>query len=277
MGYNLLNGKTVVITGSTRGIGRAIAQACAEAGASVVVSSRSADNVALTVANLRRAGLAVNGLTANIAEPEDLKDLFDFALTACGRIDAWVNNAGISGGYRTLQSMTSSEIKEIIDINLLGVFYACRMLIPHFREHRGIILNMGGRGAKGKASPYQAPYAATKAAVLSLTCSLAAENRGYPLSINCILPGMVVTDMYQNIITCPETENRMGIMPVLLRAFASPMPDVQKLVVKLCAQKPGENTGKCYSAEKWTRYLKALTSLPDFMRISSKTRRAERS
>ena len=267
--------KTVVITGSSRGIGRAAAEACAQAGATVIISSRKPENVNRVVAELQRSGLPVSGIAANVVQPEEIQRLFDYAIHACGKIDVWINNAGISGGYRTIQAMSPEDLKQVLDINLLGTFNACRILIPYFREEHGIILNMGGRGAKGNASPYQAPYAATKAGILSLTRSLAAENKGYPLSINCIMPGMVVTEMYNEVATCPETQDQMAIMPVLLRAFASPMPDVQRLVVKVCAQEPGKHSGKCYSAEKWTRYFRALATMPDFMRTGAKIRRAK--
>jgi NAD(P)-dependent dehydrogenase (short-subunit alcohol dehydrogenase family) len=261
-----LSSKVVVITGSSRGIGLAIAEACARAGAGVVISSRKRESLEQGLAGLRRCGINASGLPADVSIPADLKQLFEFALKQNNRIDVWINNAGISGGYRTLQSMSPVEIKEVLDINLLGTLFACRLLIPYFRERSGIILNVSGRGNKGNPAPYQAPYAATKAGVSSLTRSLAAENKAYPLSINCIMPGMVKTDMYREIATCPETEGQMAIMPVLLKAWASPIADVQELAVKLCAQKPGEHTGKCYSAEKWTRYLRAAAASPEFMR-----------
>ena len=269
-----LSSKVIVVTGSTRGIGRAIAEACARAGASVVISSRNADSVAYTINELRASSLAASGITADAASPEDLRRLFEFSLQNHGRIDVWVNNAGISGGYRTLQSMTPGEIKDVIDTNLLGTFNSCRLLIPYLREHGGIILNMSGRGGRGNGVPYQAAYAATKAAVMSLTRSLAAENKGYRISINCVMPGMVATDMFKSVATCPETEKQMDIMPVLLKSFASPIPDVQKLFVELCGQEPGRYTGRCYSAEKPGRYLRALAAAPDNAAFVRHTRKA---
>ena len=183
----------------------------------------------------------------------------------------WVNNAGISGGYRTVQSMSPQEIKEVIDINLMGTFYACRLLIPYFlASGGGTIINLSGRGGHGNASPYQAPYGASKAAVTSLTRSLAAENKGKPLSINCLFPGMVETALYQNVQTCPETETKMGIMPVLLKAFATPMERVGRVAVEMCAVKPGSVSGKSYSAERPERYLRALMAVPDFIRVMKK-------
>jgi NAD(P)-dependent dehydrogenase (short-subunit alcohol dehydrogenase family) len=266
-----LKGKVVVVTGSSRGIGCAIAEGCARAGASVVISSRSQTGVSACVEEMQRDGLSVKGFVADVSREGDIERLFKNSLAELGKIDVWVNNAGISGGYRTIQSMSAGEIKQVIDINLMGTFYACRLLIPYFlASGGGNIINMSGRGGRGNASPYQSPYGASKAAVTSLTRSLAAENKGKPLSINCLFPGMVETDIYRDVQTCPETEPRMGIMPVLLKAFATPMERVQRVAVEMCAVKPGSITGKCYSAEQSERYMRALMAVPDFIRVMRK-------
>lgn len=269
----LLEGKVVVITGSTRGIGRAIAEGCGRSGASVVVSSRTVAGVASCVDELGREGIAAKGFAADVSNPAEVRRLFDASLKAFGKIDIWVNNAGISGGYRIIQSMSTEEIREVLAINLLGTLYACRIVIPYFISAAGggVIVNLSGRGGRLAPSPYQVSYAASKAAVTSLTRSLAAENKGKPISINCLFPGMVETDMYQDVLTCPETVNKMGIMPVLLKAFGTPMERVQKVAVKMCAVKPGSVTGKAYSAERPERYWRALKCTPDFIRAMKKT------
>jgi len=266
-----LKDKVVVVTGSSRGIGRAIAEACARAAANVVVSSRNSASISRCVEEMRREGLSTKGFTADVARESDIERLFENSLAEFGRIDVWVNNAGISGGYRTLQSMSADDIKEVIGTNLIGTFYACRLLIPYFISRGGgTIINMSGRGGHGNSSPYQTPYGASKAAVTSLTRSLAAENKGKPLSINCLFPGMVETSIYKDLPTCPETEPRMGIMPVLLKAFATPMERVQRVAVQMCAVNPGSITGKCYSAERPERYLRALLAVPDFIKAARK-------
>jgi glucose 1-dehydrogenase len=266
-----LQGKVVVVTGSSRGIGRAVAEACAGAGAAVVISSHNAANLAKTLADMRAEGLNVQGFPADVSREADIQKLFEQSQAAFGKIDVWVNNAGISGGYRTIQSISPAEIKEVIDVNLLGTFYACRLLIPYFLSvGGGTIINISGRGGHGKASPYQAPYGASKAALTSLTRSLAAENKGLPLSINCLFPGMVATDLYKDVATCPETASRLKIMPVLLKAFATPLERVGKVAVEMCAIRPGSITGKCYSAERPERYWRALKCTPEFMRVVRK-------
>ncbi len=245
-----------------------MAEACAASGASVVVSSRSESAVTACVQDFQHAGFSAAGFAADVSNEGDVRNLFEKSLEVFGKIDVWVNNAGISGGYRTIQSMSPDEIKQVIDINLLGTFYACRIAIPYFiSTGGGVIVNLSGRGGRLAPSPYQAAYAASKAAVTSLTFSLAAENKGKPVSINCLFPGMVETDIYKDIVTCPDTEHKMGIMPILLKAFATPMVRVQKVAVEMCAVKPGSVTGKAYSAERPERYWRALKCTPDFINV----------
>ncbi len=264
-----LKDKTVVVTGSSRGIGRAIAEACAAAGANVVLCSRDFTLLSKTVEELYQSGFSVRAFQADVTNEAEILGLFESSKLAFGKIDVWINNAGISGGYRTLQSMTTDEIREVIDTNLMGSFYACRLLIPYFiSSGGGTIINIGGRGGRGNPSPFQSPYGASKAAITSLTKSLAAENKDKPISINCLFPGMVETDIYKDVKTCPETDSKMGLMSVLLKAFATPIERVQKVALEMCSVKPGRITGKCYSAERPERFFRALMALPDFIKYS---------
>jgi NAD(P)-dependent dehydrogenase (short-subunit alcohol dehydrogenase family) len=125
-----LNGKVVVITGSTRGIGRAMAEACAAEGATVVVSSRVAPAVEDTVAALRSSGATVSGIVCDVANDADLEALMRRAIDTHGRIDVWVNNAGISLGMRRHVDTTPEEIRRIIAVNLTGTMIASRLLVP---------------------------------------------------------------------------------------------------------------------------------------------------
>lgn len=96
---------------------------------------------------------------ADVARAGDVQALYEHALATHGRIDAWVNNAGISLGYRPLDELSVTEIDDIVRINLLGHLYAMRLLVPYFREHGGAILNMAGRGyrGEGRRTPQRTP------------------------------------------------------------------------------------------------------------------------
>ena len=133
---------------------------------------------------------AVIGVGADVSLYADIERLRDAALERHGRIDVWFNNAGISLGYAPVDEETPEDIARIVGINLTGHLFACRAILPYFREHGGYLMNMVGRGYRGEATPNTAIYAATKTAIASLTLSLAAENKDVPnLSVNAIVPG----------------------------------------------------------------------------------------
>ncbi len=141
---------------------------------------------------------------------------------------------------------------------MTGLLLACRMIIPYFRQNKGILINLSGKGGRGDPSPYTTVYAATKAAVSSLTKSLAQENKAYPLSIHAVLPGMVATDLYKDIKTSPDLENDIQNIPLILKAIGVSKEEVGLLFVKIAAQEPGKVTGKIYSLFKGWRLIKGI-------------------
>jgi len=243
-----LAGKVVVVTGSTRGIGRSIADACTRKGATVVISSRTPEAVALTVTELTDAGATASGFAANAGHYEELEALRDHALATHGRIDVWVSNAGVSNGYRYLDDESAPEIHDLITINLLGQLYGAKAMLPYFREHGGYLMNLCGRGWKGGATPYTTAYGASKAASASLTRSLAAENKDCPnLSINAFTPGMVDTDFYRDDMpVSSRLKATQGNVRFALDAFGTPLPAVGERCAILIAEKPGATTGRIY-------------------------------
>jgi NAD(P)-dependent dehydrogenase (short-subunit alcohol dehydrogenase family) len=239
-----LRGKVVVVTGSTRGIGRAIAESCASEGASVVVNGRTSEAVEAVVSSLRASGGEATGVVADVARAEDVQALFDGALTAYGRIDVWFNNAGLPGGFRPLHEMPPADLTDIAEVNFGGFMLCCRVVIPYMREHGGIIVNMCGRGSRGEVAEYGAPYAASKAADASLTRSLARENRDVKrLSIIGLIPGMVPTDFYAKMECSPSLQDRRHTVDIALDAFRVEPGEVGAYAARLCAMTPGSETG----------------------------------
>ncbi len=253
--------KVAVVTGSTRGIGRAIAEALAAAGWSVVISSRKADAVEAAVADLAASGATVAGIPADVSRQEDLQALFDFALERFGRLDLWVNNAGISLGYKPIHESAPEDISRIIDINLGGTALAMALVIPYFREHGGQIINLTGRGYNGEATPFTALYSATKVAILSLTRSVAEENRKYAVSVNALLPGMVATDFYTDIDISPSMGEAADNWRYALDAFGIPAADVGAKVVECAAKAPGVETCKTYSLMTPARTARGIVKI----------------
>ena len=257
-----LRDKVVVVTGSTRGIGLAIAEACAREGARVVVSSRHEEAVRAAVDALAGEGLQVSGRAANVAQPEDLDQLLQHAIDRWKRVDVWINNAGLSAGLRPVDEMAPEEIQEIVDTNLTGTILACRLVIPYFvQQGGGVLINMSGRGGRGDPTPFTAVYGATKSAVISLTRSLAQENKSKPVSIHVVLPGMVATDFYRDMKVSPKLTATGQSMPYVLKAVGGPVEEVARLFVTIAAQEPGKVTGKTYSVFKGGKMMRAMAQL----------------
>ena len=267
-----LEGRVVVVTGSTRGIGRAIAESCAALGATVVVNGRSAEAVARTVSELIRvaadtapqagvpgAAAPVSGIAADVSDPTEVRRVFDHALETWGRIDIWVNNAGISQGYRPFDELPAEDIAAIVDTNLTGTMYGSSLALRHFREHGGVLLNMLGRGFRGDATPHTAAYASTKAALASLTRSLAEENRDRPdVHVHSLVPGMVPTDFYRNVVTSPRLEATRGNVDLALHAFGVPLDVVGAGTAAFLAGDAWRSTGRNLNLLSGTRTARGV-------------------
>jgi NAD(P)-dependent dehydrogenase (short-subunit alcohol dehydrogenase family) len=240
-----LSGKVVVITGSTRGIGRCMAEACAAEGATVVVSSRTASAVQETVSALRAAGADASGIPCDVASEGDLKALLDHAVTEHGGVDVWVNNAGMSLGMRRHEETSPEEIHRIVDVNLLGTMLASRLIVPYFvGRGGGVLVNVSGRGGRGDAAAYTAAYAATKAGVMVFTKSLAEEHKGDPVSILVFMPGMVDTAFYgADMQVSPDLQGLAGNIRIVLDAIGTPLADVGPKLAQVAAIAPGSETG----------------------------------
>jgi len=255
----ILNDKVIVITGSTRGIGRAIAEACAEEGAKVVICSRREAAVKETRETFGQQGFKVSGIPVDVSVQGDLEKLLQHAIETWGRVDVWINNAGLSGGLRPLDELSEEEITSIINVNLAGTLKACQIIIPYFiQQGGGILINMSGKGGRGEASPFMTTYAATKAAVTSLTKSLAQENKAHPISIHSVIPGMVATDFYKDTKTSPKLAATAQSVPYVLRAFGVPLDVVGRFFVQIAAQESGKVTGKNYSLLSGLRLIRAI-------------------
>ena len=258
-----LAGKIVVITGSTRGIGRAIADACAADGASVYVSSRTPSAVESVVAELRSKGANVSGAACDVAQAGQVEALRDRALAEFGRIDCWVNNAGISEGYRPLDELSYEELRDIVEINLLGHLYGARTILPYFRDHGGVLMNMAGRGYRGEATPHTAAYAATKTAIASITRSLAAEAKDAkaPVSVVGFVPGMVDTDFYRDIKTSPRLASTAEHWRYALDAFGVPLEKAGAGAARILGMDPRPKNGEIYSMLGGMRTVRGIAKI----------------
>lgn len=242
-------GKVVVITGGTRGIGLAIAEECARTGAKVVTCGTDHDRLAEALARVSSAGtVPARGIVADVSDYAAVEQLREHTLEEHGRIDVWFNNAGVSLGYRPVDEIDPAELARIVSVNLTGHLFGCRAILPYFREHGGYLMNMAGRGYRGEATPHTAVYASTKTAIVSLTRSLAEENKQIGnLSINALVPGMVETDFYRDLTVSPRLERTKDNWRFAMDAFGVPLATVAEESTRLLGEKPGKRTGEVLS------------------------------
>jgi NAD(P)-dependent dehydrogenase (short-subunit alcohol dehydrogenase family) len=190
--------KTVVITGSTRGIGFGLAESFLELGCAVVVSGRSQESVGKAVARLSAAHDAerILGQPCDVTAYEQVRALWEAALGRFGRVDVWVNNAGLGNVYRPAWEQTPEQMEAIVGTNVLGTMYGTRVAYLGMREQGfGQIFNLEGFGSQGRTRPGLTVYASTKATVAYFTRSMVREMEDGPVLLGSISPGMVVTAM----------------------------------------------------------------------------------
>ena len=190
-----LTGKVAVITGAGSGIGEAGAHLFAREGARVVVADLHADRVEATVTAIREAGGTATGSVTDVADRASVEAMVDAAISDQGTIDILWNNAGIGTGAGTpIEQIAVEDWLRVVDVNLNGVFYAIRAVLPHMKARRsGSILTTSSICGMVAFVPGGAAYAATKGAVIAITRVLALELAGFNIRVNCIAPGRVRT------------------------------------------------------------------------------------
>jgi gluconate 5-dehydrogenase len=199
-----LEGKVAVVTGSTRGIGRAIAEGLAGAGAAVAVNGRNAESTEAAAAEMSAAGARTLPVAADVSSASDVDRMINITVETFGRLDILVNNAGISPYYKAAETVTETEWDEIIRVNLKGVFLCCqaagRVMIG---QKSGRIINIGSIGGQ-VALPKLLAYTSAKGAVNQLTRALAVEWAPHGILVNVIAPAYVETDLTKGLRKNPK-------------------------------------------------------------------------
>jgi NAD(P)-dependent dehydrogenase (short-subunit alcohol dehydrogenase family) len=188
-----LQGKVAIVTGSTKGIGRAIAEALVREGLSVCISARSEDEVARAVSELGDAGEGlVTGAVCDVRDYEEVRALFEHTVAEFGGVDVLVNNAGI-GLFQSVEEMSPEDFRAVLETNLNSVFYACHEAIPLLRARGGgYIVNISSL-AGANAHPRMAAYNASKFALNGFSEALMQEVRHDRIRVSYIMPGSVNT------------------------------------------------------------------------------------
>lgn len=198
-----LEGKKALVTGGSRGIGRATAILFARAGADVAINFRSREKAALevkqTICDMGRDCLAVK---ADISQKNQVEEMVETLLHDWNQIDILVNNAGI-WTYGEVGNMDSAVWHETMQLNLDAVFFLCNSVVPVMKQNnRGWVVNVSSTaGVRGEA--LHSHYAASKGAIISFTKSLAAELAPFGIRVNCVAPGWVDTEMCEEVFLTP--------------------------------------------------------------------------
>jgi len=236
----MLEGKVALVTGASRGIGRAIAIELAKNGADVVVNYAGNEAAALEVVGAIEAlGRSASAVKCNVASAAEVEAMVSGAIERYGKVDILVNNAGITRD-NLLMRMKEEEFDEVIDTNLKGVFNCIKAVTrPMMKQRSGRIVNISSVvGVLG--NPGQANYVAAKAGVIGLTKSVARELASRNITVNCVAPGFIETDMTDKL--TPELKEAM-LKQIPLAALGQP-EQIAKVVRFLASDESSYMTGQ---------------------------------
>jgi 3-oxoacyl-[acyl-carrier protein] reductase len=238
------DGKIAIVTGASRGIGRGIALALAEAGATVVCAARDQAKLEAVVKEIEAAGGKATLQTVDVASRESIETLIASTVAAHGRVDVLVNNAGITRDTLLLR-MKPADWEDVMNTNLTSVFVSTQAVMkPMLKQRGGSIINIGSVvGLTGNAG--QANYAAAKAGLIGFSKSVAREVASRGIRVNVVTPGFIDTDMTN---AMPEAAKQAMLATVPLGRTGTPQ-DIAGLVVYLASDASAYVTGQTISVD----------------------------
>jgi NAD(P)-dependent dehydrogenase (short-subunit alcohol dehydrogenase family) len=187
-------GKVVVVTGSSKGIGREIALEFSNKGAIVIVNGRNKVEVEKVANEINNNGGTSLGIVADVTKKAEVENLFGSVIDKYGKVDILVNNAGGDSGSKTVEDLTEEEWDSVIDRNLKSVFLCSKAVIENFKiQKQGRIINIASQAGRAISILGGPQYAAAKAGVIGFTKHLARELANYGVTVNSIAPGIVIS------------------------------------------------------------------------------------
>jgi 3-oxoacyl-[acyl-carrier protein] reductase len=236
-----LSGQVAIVTGAATGIGAAIAQRLAGAGATIAVVDLNFDGAGDVAASLGGASFAIH---ADVSQPDSVQSAVQQTLARTGRIEILVNNAGIAGPAAPIWAQTDEDWQRNLAVNLTSVFHFCRAVVPHMRScGYGRIVNIASIAGK-EGNPRMVPYSASKAGVIGLTKALGKELAAEGICVNAVTPAVVHTKILDQL-----TPEQVAYMTSKIPMGRVGRPEEIAAVVHFLASKDCSFvTGQCYDA-----------------------------
>ena len=196
--------RVVLITGGSKGIGKGCVEAFVEAGAKVVFCARHADEGERLAAEVTEHGPGqATFMACNVAYPEELSGLVDKLIAKHDRLDCLINNAGWHPPHKPIDDFSLPDFRDLLELNLVSIFAACKFALPHLRRSKGNIINLSSLvGAMGQL--YATTYVATKGAITAFTKALAIDEAKHGVRVNSVSPGNIYTPLWQEAIDAAE-------------------------------------------------------------------------
>ncbi len=234
-----LQGKVALVTGAGRNLGKEIALTLAEAGADVVVTSRTLSEIEKTAEEIKGKGRRALAALMDVTDFSQVKEGVQRAVSEFGRIDILVNNSG-ARSFKSVLDISEEEWREVIDTNLTGAFFCCKAVGPlMIRQGGGRVINISSRsGLRGRAN--RAAYCASKGGLIQLTRALAVEWAPYHILVNTVAPGMINADLGPKVSGALH-EKRIAGIP--LKRIAE-LSEVVPLILYLAAEASSYMTGE---------------------------------
>ena len=265
----ILKDRNAIITGANQGFGYAIAKKFIEEGASIIICARDKEKLNNAYDKLKKLSNSDQKIICKILDVSIEKDVELFikeSINEFDKIDILVNNAGIYGPKGCIEDVSSKEWIKGIEINLFGIFYSCKYIIPHMKDNKyGKIINLSGGGATNPL-PRISSYAASKAAVVRLTETLAEECKDFNIDINAVAPGALNTRLLEEVLEAgPEVVGKTFYERSLKQKEngGAPLDKGASLIVYLASKKSDGITGKLISAvwDPWNGFDKYIEEL----------------